>query len=66
MQMMNQFKLLCCFLLLASPLLAQDEQDVNNYIEHFRELAIKEQLRSGIPAAITLAQGIHESAAGKS
>ena len=63
---MNQFKLLCCFLLLASPLLAQDEQDVNNYIEHFRELAIKEQLRSGIPAAITLAQGIHESAAGKS
>lgn len=63
---MNQFKLLCCFLLLASPLLAQDEQDVNNYIERFRELAIKEQLRSGIPAAITLAQGIHESAAGKS
>lgn len=63
---MNQFKLLCCFLLFASPLLAQDEQDVNNYIERFRELAIKEQLRSGIPAAITLAQGIHESAAGKS
>jgi len=66
MQMIKQFKLLCCFLLLASPLIAQDEQDVNNYIERFRELAIKEQLRSGIPAAITLAQGIHESAAGKS
>ena len=36
------------------------------YIEQFRQLAIEEQRRSGIPAAITLAQGIHETAAGNS
>lgn len=45
---------------------AQDENDVLSYIETYKSLAIAEQLRSGVPAAITLAQGIHESAAGKS
>jgi LysM repeat protein len=36
------------------------------YIEQFRELAIEEQKRSGVPAAITLAQGIHETSGGQS
>ena len=37
-----------------------------SYIEEFRDLAIIEMHRSGIPASITLAQGMHESAYGKS
>lgn len=51
---------------MGSPCQAQDEEDVMQYIETFKKLAVAEQIRSGVPAAITLAQGIHESAAGKS
>ena len=36
------------------------------YIEQYKTLAIAEQLRSGIPAAVTLGQGILETEAGKS
>jgi len=36
------------------------------YIETYRGIAQEEMLRSGIPASITLAQGIHESNIGKS
>lgn len=45
---------------------AQDDYTIRakKYIEQFRELAVAEQRRTGIPAAITLAQGIHETAAG--
>ncbi|MBK7764278.1 MAG: glucosaminidase domain-containing protein [Bacteroidetes bacterium] len=47
-------------------LYAQNENDVKAYIDRFKDLAIAEQIRLGVPAAITLAQGIHESSAGKS
>ncbi|MCD6064428.1 MAG: LysM peptidoglycan-binding protein, partial [Flavipsychrobacter sp.] len=36
------------------------------YVEQYKELAIAEQRRTGIPAAVTLAQGIHETSAGNS
>ena len=36
------------------------------YIRKYKDLAISEQRRSGVPAAITLAQGIHETQAGNS
>lgn len=39
---------------------------VQKYIERYRDLAVAEQIRSGVPAAITLAQGIHETSAGTS
>lgn len=45
---------------------AQDDDEVMQYIETYKKLAIDEQVRTGVPAAITLAQGIHESAVGKS
>ncbi|TAD85529.1 MAG: LysM peptidoglycan-binding domain-containing protein [Bacteroidetes bacterium] len=35
------------------------------YIEQYRMLAMLEQQRTGVPAAITMAQGLHESGAGK-
>ena len=42
------------------------EARVKKYIEQYRDWAIAEQRRSGVPAAITLAQGIHETSAGSS
>lgn len=36
------------------------------YIEQFKDLAIEEQRRTGIPAAVKLAQGIHETSGGQS
>lgn len=44
----------------------EDEWTVEEYIEQFKDIAIQEMERSGIPASITLAQGIHESAFGNS
>ncbi len=37
-----------------------------SYIDQYKELAIAEMHRTGIPASITLAQGMHESQFGKS
>lgn len=39
---------------------------VKQYINTYKELAINEEIRTGVPAAITLAQGILESDAGRS
>ena len=36
------------------------------YIRQYKEMAMAEQRRSGVPAAITLAQGIYETQAGQS
>lgn len=39
---------------------------IENYIKQYKQMAMTEQQRVGIPAAITLAQGIHETNAGAS
>lgn len=39
---------------------------VENYINNYKELAISEMLRTGVPASVTLAQGILETAGGQS
>jgi LysM repeat protein len=63
---------LCIFgaLLLAafsSPSLeAQQSEKVLRYIEEYKDVAIEEMKRSGVPASIKLAQGIFETAAGTS
>ena len=36
------------------------------YIERYKDFAIKEMIRSGVPAAITLAQGVLETESGNS
>lgn len=41
-------------------------EQVTEYITRFKDLAMQEQQRTGIPASITLAQGIFETAAGNS
>lgn len=47
---------------------AQAQVSVNgvNYVNTYKALAIAEEQRSGVPASITLAQGLHESEAGMS
>ncbi|WP_315820647.1 glucosaminidase domain-containing protein [Paraflavitalea speifideaquila] len=59
-------------LLIVLPLLAslwlkaQKSDDIYGYINLYKELAIQEMVRTGVPASIKLAQGIHETMAGKS
>ena len=63
-------KLKILFLLFASLAFknsfAQPDPVVVQYIKNYKELAIEEMQRTGIPASIKLAQGIHETSAGTS
>lgn len=45
---------------------AQNAEAIKDYINTYKDIAIKEMQRTGVPASITLAQGIHESGAGMS
>lgn len=53
------------FLLISAAAYSQRESP-EQYIEQYKQLAIDEMKRSGVPAAITLAQGILESESGNS
>ncbi|TCJ14465.1 LysM peptidoglycan-binding domain-containing protein [Flaviaesturariibacter flavus] len=53
-------------ILLSATSFAQGSAAVRNYIDRYKNIAIDEEIRTGVPAAITLAQGIHESSAGQS
>ncbi|HVT84393.1 MAG TPA: glucosaminidase domain-containing protein [Chitinophagaceae bacterium] len=46
--------------------LAQDPAVIEQYINTYKDIAIEEMQRTGVPAAIKLAQGIHETLAGTS
>lgn len=63
-------KILLITALLASVIASAQKSTYNNraraYIARYRDWAIAEQRRSGVPAAITLAQGILETEAGAS
>lgn len=52
--------------MISSASFAQQKEAVSNYIAQYKGLAVAEMKRTGVPAAITLAQGIHESGAGTS
>lgn len=60
--------LLVLFLSVFSSVLSagQAKDDYKDYIERYAGVAVSEMYRSGIPASITLAQGLLESGAGKS
>lgn len=45
---------------------AQKKEDVIAYIDTYKDLAIAEMKRTGVPASIKLAQGVHETMAGMS
>jgi LysM repeat protein len=54
------------FALISNLVFAQSSETVHKYIDTYKNAAIAEEIRTGVPAAITLAQGIHESGAGTS
>ena len=55
------------FILVAAFLsLAAGNNPRNSYIEKYSKLAVSEMKRTGVPASITLAQGILESNSGQS
>jgi LysM repeat protein len=65
--MQNTKKLLAIiFLFMGFVSRGQDQAVILNYINTYKNVAIAEMQRSGIPASITLAQGIHETLAGTS
>ena len=45
---------------------SQSDNAAQDYINTYKELAISEEIRTGVPAAITLAQGLLETQAGQS
>src|SRR5687768_961328 len=63
---MTKNVLLGACLLIFSAAKAQKKEIITNYINTYKDLAIEEMKRTGVPASITLAQGIHESGAGNS
>lgn len=64
---MGQKQIFIIYILLC-PLIgmAQKKITTEEYINKFKHIAIEEKFRSGIPASITLAQGILESGSGNS
>lgn len=59
--------LMLSFLMLPCMLFAQySEKDIYAYIDQYKDVAIKKMTEYKIPASITIAQGIFESACGKS
>ena len=46
--------------------MSQKEEYVIEYINTYKQLAVEEMIRTGVPASIKLAQGIHETEAGHS
>jgi LysM repeat protein len=59
-------KTILFILLLASLAVQAQREKAEAYINNYKELAIAEMMRAGVPAAITLAQGILESQSGES
>jgi len=57
---------LTVFLITGLACLAQQPDVIRNYIDTYRDIAIAEMQRTGVPASIKLAQGIHETTAGTS
>lgn len=66
---MKKLTHLFCFLLLSFQMTAQNstfDTKAIAYVKQYAAWAIEEQQRVGIPASITLAQGIYETSAGES
>jgi LysM repeat protein len=64
--MTRRVKVLAVLFLLSGGSRGQSASDILAYINTYKDLAVSEMQRTGIPASITLAQGIHETQAGTS
>ena len=58
--------LLLTFLMISSALATSAKSHQETYIEKYSKIAVAEMYRSGVPASITLAQGLLESGYGRS
>lgn len=56
----------CMFLLVVGASVKAQTISIEEYVNTYKEIAIKEMVRTGVPAAITLAQGIVETENGNS
>ncbi len=63
---MKKLLLFLFFVIAVKILSAQDAAAIRDYINRYQEIAISEMQRTGVPASIKLAQGIHETFAGQS
>lgn len=63
---MKYFTLLICIALFSFVNRNPADEAAYSYVDKYKDLAIIEMHRSGIPASITLAQGLHESGMGNS
>jgi LysM repeat protein len=63
---MKKFSAIVFFISITAWAAAQDVISPAEYIEMYKDLAIKEMKRMGVPAAITLAQGLLETESGNS
>ena len=63
---MRSFFLFAILLISGFCATAQSSEFIKDYIARYRDIAIEEMKRTGVPASIKLAQGIHESSAGQS
>lgn len=57
---------IACWMLTSVVSFAQGDRTIRDYIDRYESLAIAEMKRTGVPASIKLAQGIHETQAGTS
>ncbi len=62
----SRFPILLALLLSAQAAFAQSSAVIRTYVMQFKDIAIEEMKRTGVPASIKLAQGIHETMAGQS
>ncbi|MEJ7682430.1 MAG: glucosaminidase domain-containing protein [Segetibacter sp.] len=58
--------LLSSVILLSASYGQTEKQRIDTYVNEYKNLAIGEMIRTGIPAAVTLAQGILETGGGQS
>lgn len=58
--------LLSSILLISASFGQTEKQRIDAYVSQYKDFAIAEMVRTGIPAAVTLAQGILETAGGQS
>jgi LysM repeat protein len=64
---MNKLLILLLFFIgTAENSLAQNSLVIKNYVAQYKDIAMQEMMRTGVPASITLAQGILETEAGQS
>lgn len=66
MKNLRKLFILVCLIATSAMAKAQQNEVIQKYIDEYKVLAIEEMQRTGVPAAIKLAQGIHETLAGTS